>query len=72
MNPRDPRCAATPALSPCIKVCRVDRDSGLCVACLRTLGEISDWWGMRDDEKRAVLADLPNRRGRVPPSSGGA
>ena len=59
-------------MSPCIKVCRVDRDSGLCVACLRTLSEISDWWGMRDDEKRAVLADLPNRRGRVVPPTGSA
>lgn len=62
MNPADPRCHKGPPLSPCIKVCRVDRAFQVCVGCWRTVDEISRWFGMRDDEKRAVLADLPNRR----------
>ncbi len=51
----------SPPLSPCIKVCVVDRDRGQCTGCGRTLAEIAGWWTMRDDEKRAVLAALPGR-----------
>ena len=29
--------------SPCISVCRINADSGLCEGCFRTLGEISAW-----------------------------
>ena len=65
MNPRDPRCVAGPPLSPCIKVCRVDRESGLCVGCWRTTDEIAAWFRMADDGKRAILADLPARRERA-------
>jgi predicted Fe-S protein YdhL (DUF1289 family) len=69
MNPRDPRCVAGPPMSPCIKVCRMDGPSGLCTGCKRTIAEIAGWWGMRDDETRRVLAELP-RRGAV--DGGGA
>lgn len=61
MNPRDPRCVQGPPLSPCVKVCRMDDRTGLCIGCQRTLAEIAGWWQMRDDEKRAVLAVLPAR-----------
>lgn len=64
MNPHDRRCVGAPPLSPCIKVCRVDEASQLCTGCLRTLPEIASWWSLSDDEKRAVLADLPNRSTR--------
>jgi predicted Fe-S protein YdhL (DUF1289 family) len=37
-------------------------DSGLCEGCLRTLDEIAAWSGLNNDEKRAVLAQLPARR----------
>lgn len=73
MNPRDPRCVAGPPLSPCIKVCRMDGPTGLCTGCQRTLAEIAGWWGMRDDDKRRVLAELPQRGafagGGEPPSA---
>jgi len=50
--------------SPCINVCRMNPDTGLCEGCLRTLGEIAAWSGLTPDEKRAVLAKLPARRDR--------
>ncbi len=50
--------------SPCINVCRMDARTGLCEGCLRTIGEIAAWSGMRPDEKRAVLAQLPAREAR--------
>ena len=47
--------------SPCINVCRMNSDTGLCEGCLRTLAEIAAWSGMSPDEKRAVLARLAAR-----------
>ena len=47
--------------SPCINVCRMNPDTGLCDGCLRTLAEIAAWSAMSGDEKRSVLAQLPKR-----------
>jgi predicted Fe-S protein YdhL (DUF1289 family) len=52
---------AGPPLSPCIKVCVMDAQRRFCIGCRRTLQEITGWWTMRDDAKRAVLAELPVR-----------
>jgi predicted Fe-S protein YdhL (DUF1289 family) len=48
--------------SPCINVCRMNPDTGLCEGCRRTLDEIAAWSGMSAEEKRAVLARLQARR----------
>jgi predicted Fe-S protein YdhL (DUF1289 family) len=46
--------------SPCIGVCRLgDR---YCLGCFRTIREIGGWSSYNDEEKRAVLAQLPARR----------
>ena len=47
--------------SPCINVCRMNPDTGLCEGCLRTLAEIAAWSAMSSEEKRAVLAHLAAR-----------
>ncbi len=39
--------------SPCINVCCYN-DSGLCIGCLRTKKEISNWLYYSDEEKRKV------------------
>jgi predicted Fe-S protein YdhL (DUF1289 family) len=60
--------AATPArtgsgvASPCISVCVMDRTTGLCRGCLRTLDEIARWGAIDDDARRAIVAKLPSRR----------
>lgn len=59
-----PRAIAT----PCIKVCVVDGASGLCLGCLRTLPEIGGWSGLSDEERAAVMAELPARRSRIDPA----
>jgi predicted Fe-S protein YdhL (DUF1289 family) len=48
--------------SPCINVCRMNPETGLCEGCMRTLDEIAAWVSMGAQEKRAVLARLPARR----------
>ena len=58
-----PRSAAT----PCVQVCVVDGDSGLCLGCFRTLGEIAAWGGLPEETRAALMAELPSRRGRIAP-----
>jgi predicted Fe-S protein YdhL (DUF1289 family) len=59
-----PRAIAT----PCIKVCVVDGASSLCLGCFRTLSEIGGWSGLTDEQRAAVMADLPARRSRIDPA----
>jgi len=51
----------SPVPSPCVSLCKMNRDSGLCEGCLRTLDEIIAWGKADDDFKRAVWAQLPYR-----------
>jgi predicted Fe-S protein YdhL (DUF1289 family) len=48
--------------SPCIGVCRIDRDTGWCEGCLRTLDEIADWAMLTVREKDIMLFRLVDRR----------
>ena len=61
---KPPRSIAT----PCVQVCVVDGASSLCLGCYRTLQEIGGWSGMSDDERAAILADLPSRKDRIDPA----
>jgi len=51
------------AASPCINVCRMDAESGLCAGCLRTLDEIPGWARASNDARLAILAEVERRRG---------
>lgn len=51
-----------PPSSPCIKVCAVSGQTGLCVGCGRTLQEIARWGAMDEAERRAIMAALPARQ----------
>lgn len=57
--------------SPCVKICVIHPTEGLCVGCLRTLDEIAGWSGMSADQRRAVLAALPDRAPRLKQRRGG-
>ena len=50
-----------PVTTPCIKVCMVSGQTGLCVGCGRTLAEIAGWGGMDEAKRRAIMAELPAR-----------
>ena len=47
--------------SPCVKVCALDPQSGLCRGCFRTLREIADWLEMTPEQKRATLERAAQR-----------
>ncbi len=47
--------------TPCIKICVVDPETGFCIGCGRTRGEIGGWLGMSAEQRRTVMAELPER-----------
>jgi predicted Fe-S protein YdhL (DUF1289 family) len=61
-----------PIANPCVKVCFVDDESGLCLGCFRTLSEIGRWAALSDEARARVMAELPGRRGRIHPAKLGA
>lgn len=56
-----------PIKTPCIKVCVVDGESGLCLGCYRQLNEVAAWARFTDAEREAILSELPSRKGRIRP-----
>ncbi len=52
--------------SPCISVCRMDDDSGLCLGCFRTIDEIVAWGPQSEKDKRAVWRLIARRAGLMP------
>lgn len=52
--------ASRPVPSPCVSVCALD-ERDICIGCRRSGKEISQWWSMTDEEKRAVLRKVAER-----------
>lgn len=50
-----------PIETPCIKVCVVDPQSGLCIGCGRKRAEIAGWLAMTDEARSDIIAQLPDR-----------
>ncbi|HAF54138.1 MAG TPA: DUF1289 domain-containing protein [Thauera sp.] len=48
--------------SPCTNVCRMSPDTGWCEGCQRTIEEITRWSRTDDDDRRAILAAIGERR----------
>ncbi len=56
-----------PIATPCVKVCVVDGESGLCMGCYRELSEVAGWARLSEAERARIMADLPSRSGRIRP-----
>lgn len=61
MNPED----NTPVPSPCISLCKMAIDTGLCEGCLRTIDEIMAWSTADDAYKRAVWTEIRWREAQM-------
>ncbi len=57
--------------SPCVRICVVHPEARICTGCLRTPEEIGNWLRMSPDERRAVMAELPDRAGLLKRRRGG-
>lgn len=62
-----PLAPPAPIKTPCIKVCVVDGESGLCMGCYRQLSEVAGWAKLTDNDRARIMAELPSRRSRIRP-----
>lgn len=57
--------------SPCIKVCTIHPDAGLCTGCLRSIDEITQWSKLTHADRAEVMEALPARRSQLHVRRGG-
>jgi uncharacterized protein len=48
-------------ISPCVQICTMDSDSGLCVGCNRTSEEIENWTSLTHEERLEIMKKLKDR-----------
>ncbi|MEL6235263.1 MAG: DUF1289 domain-containing protein [Pseudomonadota bacterium] len=48
--------------SPCVKICVVHPQAGICVGCHRSVEEIGRWSAMTPEERRRIMDELDGRR----------
>jgi uncharacterized protein len=47
--------------TPCIQVCVIDAVTTHCIGCGRTGAEVGQWLSLTPEQRRAVMATLPDR-----------
>ena len=47
--------------TPCIKICVVEPETGFCIGCGRTRGEVAAWLAMSPTERHTIIEALPER-----------
>ncbi|GBD05196.1 hypothetical protein HRbin20_00776 [bacterium HR20] len=50
-----------PIETPCRKICVLDRSRQFCIGCGRTRQEIAAWVFLSPQERRRIMAQLPER-----------
>ena len=48
--------------SPCVMICTLDNESGLCDGCYRSMDEIREWMILTREEKLSVLEKIEQRK----------
>ena len=47
--------------SPCVSVCLIHPDIGICLGCHRTRAEVDGWNDLSSEERASILIELPGR-----------
>lgn len=58
-------------LSPCVRICVIHDEAGICTGCYRTREEIALWGRLSNEARRAIMAGLPERAGLLQQRRGG-
>jgi len=65
MKDFDPRTHIGAMPSPCISVCQMNVDTGLCEGCFRTIDEIAQWSTATEEFKRTAWLEIKRRQARA-------
>jgi predicted Fe-S protein YdhL (DUF1289 family) len=57
--------------SPCVQICVVHPQERICTGCYRSIDEITRWSKMSNDERAALVDELPSRASRLKKRRGG-
>ena len=57
--------------SPCIDLCTMHPDTGLCLGCARTIEEIAGWSQLAPEQRALILQQLPKRQAQPKKRRGG-
>ncbi len=57
--------------SPCVQICVIHPQERICTGCLRSIDEITRWSQMSPEDRRAIMAELPDRAPRLRKRRGG-
>ncbi len=57
--------------SPCVNICLIHPDVGICIGCHRTADEIAQWSAMDQDVRLALKLSLPERAEQLKPKRRG-
>ena len=49
-------------VSPCISICQISDETGFCLGCYRTRGEIASWQRLSFTEQKEMIEMLHQRR----------
>lgn len=58
----DPATDKGNAPSPCISICTMNPQTGLCEGCFRTIDEIAQWSTASEEKKRVVWVEIKRRQ----------
>ena len=58
----DPATDTGNAPSPCINICKMNPQTGLCEGCFRTIEEIAQWSTATEEMKRRVWGEIKRRQ----------
>jgi uncharacterized protein len=51
--------------TPCTNICQIDRATGMCRGCARTIAEITAWSSMTREERCRIMSELEARKAEV-------
>ena len=57
--------------SPCVKLCVLHPEARICLGCYRTGDEIAGWSRLSQEDRRTIMATLPERASKLPGRRGG-
>ena len=58
-------------LSPCVQICVIHEEAGICAGCYRTREEIAIWGRLSNEARWAIMDGLPDRESLLKQRRGG-